>query len=264
MSDADNPAAQDWIVPSWSAPADVAGLVTTRRGGASSGAYASLNLGFATSRRASADDPAAIAVNRQRLLARLPSPPVWLDQVHGTAVIAVDATNLAALRAQPPQADAAITRESDVVLAVLTADCLPVALASCDGSVLGIAHAGWRGLAQGVLDNTVSAMDVPADDIVAWLGPAIGPDAFEVGADVYAAFSDRDAGAALCFRSTAPGKWHADLYALARRRLRQLGVRSIEGGGFCTYSDAATFFSYRRDGETGRMATLLWRRGHAG
>ena len=246
----------DWIVPEWPAPARVQALVTTRNGGVSAPPYASLNLGFSTAHRASGDDPAAIAENRRRVGAQLPSPPLWLDQVHGAGVAVLDGRAPGA----PPVADAAVTRAPNVVLAILMADCLPLLLADRAGTVIGIAHGGWRGLAAGVIENTLATMAVSAGDVVAWLGPAIGPAAFEVGADVYDAFVARDAGAATAFRVKGSGKWWADIPALARRRLERAGVRAIHGGEFCTYGDPARFFSYRRDGETGRMAALLWLR----
>ena len=248
----------DWIVPNWPVSSRVCALTTTRNGGASTGPYATLNLGFTTSQRATGDTTAAIDENRRRVECFLPSPPVWLDQVHGTNVAIVEDANIALMRSQPPAADAAVTRERDVVLAVLAADCLPVLLAERLGRAIGIAHAGWRGLAHGVVENAIAAMKVPAGDVVAWLGPAIGPSAFEVGEDVLAAFVDADPEAAKSFNWVHQGKWLADLYALARRRLELAGVGDIHGGGFCTYTGAARFFSYRRDRETGRMATLLW------
>jgi YfiH family protein len=248
----------DWIVPDWPVSSRVCALSTTRNGGVSTGAYATLNLGFTTSQRATGDTTAAIDENRRRVERFLPSPPVWLDQVHGTKVAIVEDANTVRMREQPPAADAAITRERDVVLAILAADCLPVLLAERLGRAIGIAHAGWRGLARGVVENAIAAMEVAPEDIVAWLGPAIGPSAFEVGVDVLAAFVDADPQAATSFNALREGKWSADLYALARRRLERAGVGDIHGGGFCTHTDAARFFSYRRDRETGRMATLVW------
>ncbi len=238
----------DWIVPSWPVAAQVQSFVTTRNGGASVGAYATLNLG------GNGDNDAAVAENRRRVEAFLPSPPVWLDQVHGTTVANIAGES----RRTAPVADAAVTREANVVLAVRVADCLPVLLAARDGGVIGIAHAGWRGLAHGVVENAVAAMSIPSSKIDAWLGPAIGPDAFEVGDDVFVAFTENDGAAAACFRAVHPGKWHADLYALARRRLEQTGVRDVFGGGYCTCADDARFYSYRRTRETGRMAAFLW------
>jgi len=243
----------DWIVPDWPAPARVGALVTTRRGGVSAGPLAAMNLG-----RKGRDDVSALAENRRRLAAFLPSPPVWLDQVHGTAVATLtrDTATLPA-----PVADAAVTCERDVVCAILTADCLPVLFADRNGAAVGIAHAGWRGLAAGVLEATIAALrdlGVRREDIVAWLGPAIGPARFEVGADVRDAFCADDHGAAACFTQHVSAKWHADLYGLARRRLTRAGVTRVSGGGGCTFTDEARFFSHRRDHRSGRMAAAVW------
>ncbi len=263
----------DWIVPDWSAPARVGALVTTRRGGVSAGPLATMNLG-----RKGRDEASALAENRRRLAGFLPSPPVWLDQVHGTAVATLT-PETAVLPA--PVADAAVTRERDVVCAILTADCLPVLFADRKDAAVGIAHAGWRGLAAGVLEATIAALaDLGArrEDLVAWLGPAIGPTRFEVGADVRDAFCADDDGAAACFTpyepagppqgriperaarryTSVPAKWHADLYGLARRRLARSGVTGVSGGGCCTFTDEARFFSHRRDPRTGRMAAAVW------
>ena len=250
----------DWIVPDWPAPAAVGALSTTRHGGDGDGT-ADFNLGLAGALRAGADAADAVRRNRRRLDAFLPSSPVWLDQVHGPGVAVLDAVNAAAARGEPPVADAAVTRERGIVCAALTADCLPVLFADAHGRAVGVAHAGWRGLAAGVLEATVAALgrlDAPARDLRVWLGPAIGPRAFEVGADVRDAFIAADAGAVACFVAHGPGKWHADLYGLARRRLAAAGVRGIRGGEHCTWSDGGRFYSYRRDRDTGRMATLVW------
>ena len=254
IADALRRAGHDWIVPDWPVPARVAAVVTTRNGGVSAGRYASLNLGAASATRAGGDTPDAVAQNRARLRALLPAEPAWLAQVHGTAVHDADlpATD------GPPIADAAVTRTPGVVLAVQSADCLPVLLADREGAAIAIAHAGWRGLAAGVVDNAVRALAIAPGRVVAWLGPAIGPDAFEVGADVRDAFVAADASADTAFRPTSHGKWLADLAALARQRLARCGVHDVHGGGVCTWSTPARFFSYRRDGETGRMAALLW------
>jgi len=243
----------DWIVPDWPAPPDAGALATTRRGGVSGGPWATMNLG-----RSGRDDASALAENRRRLTAFLPSPPVWLDQVHGTAV-AVLTRDSAALPA--PVADAAVTRDRGVVCAILTADCLPVLFTDRGGTAVGIAHAGWRGLSAGVLEATIAALcalGAHRDDLMAWLGPAIGPARFEVGADVRDAFCADDRGTENCFTPHLPGKWHADLCGLARRRLARGGVTRVSGGGFCTYDDAARFFSYRRERESGRMAAAVW------
>jgi YfiH family protein len=242
----------DWIVPDWSPPPGVHALFTTRSGGVSTGPRATLNLGAGIG---DADD--VVAENRCRLLAFCPSPPRWMHQVHGAGV----AVHAVKHDPAPAIADAAITRDRGVVCAVLTADCLPVVLADRRGGAVGIAHAGWRGLAAGVLERTVAELGgvgVHTADLVAWLGPAIGPAAFEVGADVREAFLAVDPRADAHFVRSSPARWHADLYGLARQRLAQCGVHSVGGGGFCTMSDATRFFSWRRDREGGRMAALVW------
>jgi YfiH family protein len=239
----------DCIVPHWPAPPTVRALITTRNGGVSSGPYASMNPADHVG-----DAPEAVAENRRLLRALVPREPLWLKQVHGTAVADADG-----LTARAPEADAAISRSPRRVCAVLTADCLPVLLCDDAGSVVGAAHAGWRGLRAGVIEATVARMAVPAQGLLAYLGPAIGPRAFEVGAEVRAAFTAGDAAAAAAFApAAAPDKWLADLYLLARLRLARLGVHRVFGGGDCTYSDSTRFFSYRRDGATGRMASLIW------
>jgi YfiH family protein len=251
----------DWIVPSWPAPTNVAALSTTRNGGVSTGAAATMDLGLAAGTRGPDDTPGSLAHNRHRLDAFLPSSPVWLRQVHGTGVVALDAGAVAAARATPPVADAAVTRERGIVCAVLTADCLPVVFADRAGTAIGVAHAGWRGLAAGVLEATVAtleALGAHAGDLVAWLGPAIGPTAYEVGADVRDAFTAGDRDAHRCFAPRHEGKWLADLPALARLRLARAGVSCVHGGDLCTHCDAARFYSHRRDRITGRMATLVW------
>ncbi len=236
-----------WIEPQWPAPAVVRSLVTTRAGGVSVGAYASLNLAMHVG-----DDPQCVAENRTRLTQVLPAEPVWLNQVHGTHVVAADRI------APGATADAAITRDPSVVCAVLTADCLPVLLCDVAGTVVGIAHAGWRGLAGGVVEQTVQAMRVPGERLLAYLGPAIGPASFEVSDDVRRAFTARAAEAARAFRADAAGKWKCDLYALARQRLSALGCTAVFGGGFDTVRERERFYSYRRDGSTGRCASLIW------
>jgi len=234
--------------PDW--PVQVGALVTTREGGASAGAYASLNLGLR-----SGDDEAAVRDNRRRLEALLPSPPVWLRQVHGIRVADADAARAGD---GEPEADAAVARRPGTVCAVLVADCMPVLLADESAQVVAAAHAGWRGLCGGVLEATVEAMRVDRRRLNAWLGPAIGPQAYEVGDEVREAFVRRDPSARVAFRATRPGHWLLDLYAVARQRLSACGVTRIYGGGFCTFSDPKRFFSYRRDGQTGRMAALIW------
>jgi YfiH family protein len=246
----------DCIVPDWRGmPASVGALSTTRRGGLSAGPYGDrdgngggLNLGLHVG-----DNLNTVRQNRALLQARLPGAPVWLNQVHGARV--VDAASVRDV----PDADASIATRPGVVCAIMTADCLPVLFADRAGAVVGAAHAGWRGLAQGVLQNTVMRMrDVGASEITAWLGPAIGPQAFEVGAEVRAAFADADPAAAAAFTAQADGKYLADIYLLARRALAGCGVEQVSGGGLCTVGDAARFYSYRRDRVTGRMASLIW------
>jgi hypothetical protein len=219
----------EWILPDWQAPANVRGLVTTRAFG----------------------DMKDQEV-RARLRRHLPADPVWLWQVHG--VDAVDAAGAPAGTA----ADASFTTKSNVVCAAMAADCMPVLFAEESGGAVGIAHAGWRGLAAGVIEATVDAMGVPAGRILAWLGPAIGPDKYEIGEEVRDAFLQRDAKAASAFAPTRPGHWHLDLYAVARQRLAARGIVRVTGGGFCTASDPARFFSYRRDRASERMAAAIW------
>lgn len=241
----------DWIVPDWDAPANVVGISTTKRGGSAG------DFDPGPSRASEAPDPAAVAADRARLASLLPAPPVYLHQVHGARVVDVDPANRPAALERPPEADAAVVRVPGVAIAVRAADCLPVLFADRRGSVVGAAHAGWRGLAAGVLEATVRAMAVPAPDVVAWIGPAIGPRAFEVGRDVYDAYVSVDRSDAACFAPHREGKWLADLPALARRRLARLGVVSVAGGAWCTVEDARRFHSWRRDRSAGRMATAI-------
>ncbi len=237
--------------PDWDLPPGVGALLTTRAGGGSAGPYAGFNLGAHVG-----DDPAAVAANRERLRSFLPADPLWLNQVHGAAVAHADACT------GVPEADAVLARTGARVCAVLTADCLPVLFCDDEASVVAAAHAGWRGLAAGVLENTVRRMGVPPHRLRAWLGPAIGPTAFEVGDEVRAAFVAADQAAAAAFVARdVPGKWLADLFALARLRLRAAGLIRIAGGGMCTVSAPERFYSYRRDGVTGRFASLVWLRG---
>ncbi|HEX4883812.1 MAG TPA: peptidoglycan editing factor PgeF [Casimicrobiaceae bacterium] len=249
----------DWIVPAWDASPAVGALCTTRNGGVATGLAASLDVGPA--RLDTLDDVARAAVlaNRSRVQAFLPSAPVYLEQVHGRDVARIDAANLAAARAAPPVGDAAVTRLAGVPLAVRVADCLPVLFASRDASVVGAAHAGWRGLAAGVLDATIAALGVAPADVVAWLGPAIGPRAFEVGDDVRDAFLQAADRSAEHFRPLRAGKWLADLPSLARQRLDALGVRSVAALDACTFSEPARFHSWRRDRSPGRLAAYVWR-----
>ena len=242
-----------WIVPDWPVPAEVRALVTTRAGGVSSGPYASMNLGIRT-----ADDPAAVAGNRTRLLRCLPQPPRWLAQVHGTTV--VDADALTGSPTEVPQADASVARCPGTVCAILIADCLPILLTDRAGGCVGAAHAGWRGLAGGVIANTVAHMPAAPADLMAWIGPGIGPTAFEVGDDVLQAFCADAPERKSAFKSLpAAGKWLCDLPALARDALRRAGVTQVYGGDLCTYTDPQRFYSHRRNPVTGRMAALIWR-----
>lgn len=240
----------DRIVPEWPAPGGVRSLITTRNGGASRGAYASLNLGGHVG-----DDPLAVTANRNIVAAEVGGLPVWLEQVHGTRV--VDAAEYRGVDPLP-EADAAFSRQPGTVCAVMTADCLPVLFCDEAGTVVAAAHAGWRGLLAGILEETIAAMRVPGKNLMAYLGPAIGPGAFEVGAEVRAAFLGSSPAAATAFQPTASGKWLADIYLLARQRLAREGVERVFGGNFCTVTEAGRFFSYRRDGQTGRMASMIW------
>lgn len=237
----------DWIRPDWRAPTRVRAWTTTRQGGISQPPYASFNLGDHVG-----DAPAAVAANRAALCTHLPAQPLWMRQVHGT--ICVDAAQVPA----GVEADAAFTRASGIVCTVLTADCLPILLCDTAGTVVAAAHAGWRGLANGVIEATVSAMGVPGERLMAWLGPAIGPHSFEVGDEVRAAFLVQSAQAANAFAPRSDGKWLCDLYTLAAQRLSALGVCRITGAEFCTVRESERFFSYRRAGATGRMASLIW------
>ena len=237
----------DVIRPDWPAPAQVRALQTTRYGGVGGGVYDNFNLADHVG-----DAAEVVAANRRALATQVAAPPLWLTQVHGVACVD------AAVAAPGAAADAVFARTPARACAVMTADCLPLLLCDGAGTVVAAAHAGWRGLAAGVIDATVAAMQVPGTQLMAWLGPAIGPAAFEVGDEVRAAFMHDDAGAASAFVAHGRGKWLCDLYALARRRLARLGVSRVFGGGFCTYTEGERFFSYRRDGVTGRMATLIW------
>ena len=279
------------IAPDWPAPPGVRAAFTLRTGGVSPAPYDSLNLGARIG-----DSPEAVAENRRRVRERLrlPAEPVWLEQVHGVQVVELGAAGVvgtlmgaagqvvgaagqrgtagdagvgagrdgAVRHADPrelvPTGDASVAHSAGQVCAIRVADCMPVLFAARDGSAVGAAHAGWRGLAGGVLEATIAQLGVPATELIAWMGPAIGPEHFEVGEDVRAAFMGADAGAASAFVANARGRWQCDLYALARRKLGALGVPSIYGGGWCTFADADRFFSYRREGQCGRMAALIW------
>jgi hypothetical protein len=235
------------LIPDWPAPANVRALQTTRQGGISAAPYDSLNLGSHVG-----DVPLAVARNRILLNTLLPSEPVWLEQVHGTVVASADAASCRT------QADACIARQRAAVCVVMTADCLPVLLCDEAGTVVGAAHAGWRGLCDGVIEATVKAMEIKPQDLMAWLGSAISQQAFEVGAEVRDAFIAIQPQAASAFVPGQPGKWFADIYALARLRLNALGITQIYGGDYCTFRERERFFSYRRDGVTGRMGTFIW------
>jgi len=239
------------IRPDWEAPPAIAAAATTRTGGVSTGSRAALNLGDRVG-----DDPAAVAENRRRLTEALalPDEPAWLAQVHGTRVVE------AAPGGTPAEADAAVTRQPGAVCAVLTADCLPVLLASRGGDEVAAVHAGWRGLADGVVAGALEAMRTPPEQLLAWLGPAIAQPAFEVGDEVRERFIRRDVVNAAFFAPNERQRWQADLTGLARRELEAAGV-TVSGGGFCTYDESERFFSYRRDGDCGRQATLVWIRG---
>jgi YfiH family protein len=237
----------------WKLPPGVHAAFTTRLGGVSAAPWDSFNVGAHVG-----DAPAAVAANRARLksLLSLPAEPGWLNQVHGIAVHDLDR---AVPGAPPPTADSAIARERGRVCVIMVADCLPVLFASRDGTRVAAAHAGWRGLASGVIEQTVHAMDLPGRELTAWLGPAISREHFEVGDEVREAFVAGDSGASGAFERNTRGRWQADLIALAKRRLGALGVDEISGGGWCTFADRSRFFSHRRDGKGGRMAALIWR-----
>ncbi|RMG34015.1 MAG: peptidoglycan editing factor PgeF [Gammaproteobacteria bacterium] len=234
--------------PAWPVPARIQAASTTRVGGTSRGDFAGLNLAVHVG-----DDPAAVGHNRALLREALglPAEPLWLSQVHGRNLVD------AARAGEGTEADASFTTTPGVVCAVMTADCLPVLFADLDGRQVAAAHAGWRGLAGGVLETTLARFEDPSR-VIAWLGPAIGPRAFEVGDEVRAAFCEGQAEAVHCFRPARPGHWLADIYALARLRLFAAGIGEVYGGGRCTYSEPEMFYSYRRSRRTGRMASLIW------
>ena len=239
-----NPA---WVAADWPAPAAVRAFTTTRAGGVSRGTWATLNLGMHTG-----DDAGHVQANRARLEQHLPAPPQWLNQVHGGTV----RRHAGEVRAEE-EGDALVAFGPDRVCAVLTADCLPVFLCSRQGDRVAIAHAGWRGLAAGILPATVRALEMEPGHLMAWLGPAIGPQAYEVGSEVRDALADIDSAAF----SRHSEKWLLDLYRIAGTQLREAGVERVFGGSFCTFSEPERFFSYRRDGVTGRMASLIWLEG---
>jgi YfiH family protein len=235
------------IFPDWPAPPNVKALQTTRQGGVSAAPYDSLNLGVHVG-----DEPLIVARNRMLLNQLLPSEPVWLEQVHGTQVANADHAKCL------PQADACISRHYKSVCVVMTADCLPVLLCDAQGSVVGAVHAGWKGLAAGVIESTVHAMNVQPQNLMAWLGPAISQNAFEVGDEVRTAFVASQPENASAFAAKQSGKWFADIYTLAHISLNALGITQIYGGNYCTYREKEKFFSYRRDGQTGRMGSFIW------
>lgn len=266
------------MVPDWPAPMRVHAYFTLRAGGVSQFPYDSLNVGAHVG-----DVRGAVRENRRRLREslQLPAEPVWLQQVHGITVVdlgALEHMNAVATGTttaeagtpapsggdillellEPPRGDAAIARSIARVCTIQVADCMPVLFATRDGSAVGAAHAGWRGLAAGVLEETIRQLQVSPSDLLVWLGPSIGQKHFEVGEEVRAEFITVDAGAASAFEANDRDRWQCDLYALARRRLAALGVENVFGGGWCTYADSARFFSFRRDGQCGRMAALIW------
>ena len=251
---------RDWILPDWKAPASVQAISTTRSGGVSLAPYddgsgaGGMNLGLHVG-----DRPEHVLQNRAVLQGHLAGPPTWLEQVHGAEVVMASR----GIPSTVPRADASIAVGPGAVCAIQTADCLPVLLCDSRGTVVGAAHGGWRGLAAGVLGNTVEALRKQgAEDILAWLGPAIGPSRFEVGEEVALAFVEMAASLHSAFVPAPgkPGKFLADIYLLARLQLAMLGIDRVSGGGFCTVNDSRRFYSYRRDGVTGRMASLVWLR----
>lgn len=243
-----------WLIPDWPAPPTVRSLSTLRPGGSSRHPFSSLNLGGHVG-----DAAIAVTKNRRSLreAAGLPAEPSWLTQVHGTRVVDLDRLPVE-LPSPQESADAAITGRRGRVCAILTADCLPVLLAADSGDRVGAAHAGWRGLAAGVIESAVQALAVPPRELMVWLGPAIGPKYFEIGPEVRAVFLQEDPGAEGAFVRTQGDRFTADLNFLARRRLSRLGIERVYGGGECTYSQNDKYFSHRRDGTTGRQASLIW------
>ncbi|MCC5854645.1 MAG: peptidoglycan editing factor PgeF [Idiomarina sp.] len=236
--------------PEWAVPKHIQAAVTTRQGGVSAAPYASLNLGTHVG-----DLPAAVTTNRARVKKdlKLPSSPLWLSQVHGTRVVRTHGETMT----DTPESDASYTATPGVVLAIMTADCLPLLLTNRDGTEIAVAHCGWKGIAGGLIRKVVAEFESPAEDIIAWMGPAIGPSAFEVGDDVRRAMMKSDAGHQDAFQPFQQ-RWLADIYQLVRHDLALSGVREVTGGDLCTVSDSEQFFSYRRDGVTGRMGSFLW------
>lgn len=250
MRQRERPVTERFITADWPAPDSIVAGTSLRTGGASAAPYDSLNLGAHVG-----DEVATVLENRIRLCRSigLHNDPAWLRQVHGRNVAK------APFAAAAPEADGSWTSAANTACAVLTADCLPVLLTTRDGAAVGAAHAGWRGLAAGVIDAVIDAMGAPPERLLAWLGPAISQPAFEVGDEVREAFVADDAGTASCFEPNPRGRWQADLYGLARHKLALRGITAVYGGGRCTHQEDAAFFSYRRDGETGRMASLIYR-----
>jgi len=248
MPDSDFAKSRGCIAAEWPAPAHIYAFTTTRKGGVSEGVYDSFNLATHVDDRSS-----AVASNRRMLMESfgLPAEPVWLQQTHSNRVI--DAMNF-----ESTEADASWTSKKSSVCAVLTADCLPVFFTNSEGDRVAVAHAGWRGLLNGVIGATFKAMQIKPDDCIVWLGPSIGPDAFEVGEDVLHAFTEKNKLMPEAFQRKDEQHWLCDMYQLARIELMQLGISQVSGGGLCTFSDKENFYSYRRDGQTGRMASLIW------
>jgi polyphenol oxidase len=239
---------QHWLKPDWPAPANIHAATTLRIGGVSQGKYASFNLATHVG-----DNPEVVKQNRKVLktLLSLPSEPVWLSQTHSNCAVGAIVKDL------PEQADASYTNQAGVVCAVMTADCLPLLVCTDDGSEIAAIHAGWRGLVDGVIDNTIAAL--PNKKLMVWLGPAIGPEYFEVGSEVRNVYLSRSMEFSNAFKQKSQDKWLADIYQLARINLSMLSIDKVYGGNFCTFSDTERFYSYRRDKDTGRMATLIWR-----
>jgi purine-nucleoside/S-methyl-5'-thioadenosine phosphorylase / adenosine deaminase len=236
-----------WLNADWPAPPNIHALTTLRAGGVSTGVFTALNLA-----RHVGDQSALVLTNRRRISAmlQLPAAPVWLEQVHGTRVIQADAAE------KLETADASFTHQENVVCTVMTADCLPLLLCNRQGTCVAAVHGGWRGLLAGVIENTVKSMQ--EGDLIAWMGPAIGPEKFAVGSEVRDVFLAKSANFSRAFQPLEKGKWLANIYALSRCILSSLNVNQVFGGEYCTYSDAQQFYSYRRDGQTGRMATFIW------
>lgn len=240
---------RDVIKPNWPAPKNIKAFTTTRAGGFSQNAFASFNLAHHVG-----DETEMVKKNRAHLhdTMQLPNEPVWINQVHGITVVPADKVSTVTT------ADASFTQQPNIVCSVLTADCLPVFFCDKNATRVAVAHAGWRGLAAGIIEQTITALNIAADNLLVWLGPAIGPAVFEVGAEVVTQFCEGDPQAETAFKPSPNNRWLADIYLLAKQRLQKCGITAIYGGDLCTYSDNERFFSYRRDGQTGRMASLIW------